>query len=321
MKLFSRTLLLGALTFLLFTTSCNLPIALTPPVTVSPDGQVAMTARPIGTRGSSLTPTGLIPVTGGDFVLEQCQFCVNNEPHAVLIMPEQASFNVSQPIIGITCLTTEVINGRRILLCRGAQQTTFSLNVCPEGSSCTEFPVTLGACPRNVAAAIPTIKPSSTPFVSAALSTPVNTRVPRVTPATTMTPPASPTAIFVAPAAATTSAAPIVPQPGAQTPEDFIRWYFNAVWQTRNYEDLWGNYLTANFKAKVGSGIFEDYAGWWNSVDRVDVNSVNVIQNDGTRAWVRVNINFHMKDGRDVNNQEYEYSLLYDPGRNTWMFD
>lgn len=320
-KLFPRRLLIGALTLFLFITSCNLPSASPPPGAGTPNGQVTFTPRAIGTRSSALTPTALIPVTGSDLVSEQCQFCVNNEPHAVLIMPEQASFNVSQPIIGITCLTTEVINGRRILLCRGAQQTTFSLNVCPDGTNCRPFPVTLGTCPRNPEAAIPTLRATSTPLVSAAVATPLNTRIPRVTPVTSVTPPASPTANLQPPAVATTAAAPVVPQPSGQSPEDFIRWYFNAVWQTRNYEDLWQNYLTQNFKIKVGSGIFEDYAGWWDSVDRVDVNSVNVIQNDGTRAWVRVNINFHMKDGRTLNNQEYEYSLLYDASRNTWMFD
>jgi hypothetical protein len=28
-----------------------------------------------------------------------------------------------------------------------------------------------------------------------------------------------------------------------------------------------------------------------------------------------------MKDGRVVQNQIYEYDLLFDPGRGTWMFD
>ena len=321
MNLFSRRRLIGALMFLLLVTSCNLPSAQSSPGTGSPADQVIVTPRPIGTRSNALVPTVFIPVTGSNLVSEQCQFCVNGEPHAVLIMPEQASFNIAQPMIGVTCLTTEVINGRRVLLCRGAQQSSFSLNVCPDGTNCSQIPVTLGVCPRNPQAAIPTIRATTTPMVAAAAATPFNTRIPRVTPATTVTPPASPTAMVVAPAAATTSAAPITPQPGLQKPDDFIRWYFNAVWQTRNYQDLWENYLTTNFKIKVGSGIFEDYAGWWDTVDRVDVNSVNVIQNDGTHAWVRVNINFHMKDGRELNNQEYEYSLLYNAGRNTWMFD
>jgi hypothetical protein len=71
----------------------------------------------------------------------------------------------------------------------------------------------------------------------------------------------------------------------------------------------------------VGSGLFEDYLGWWNSVDRVDVNAVDVIENNGTDAWVRVNLTFHMKDGRVVRDQIYDYDFLYDANRGTWMFD
>lgn len=98
-------------------------------------------------------------------------------------------------------------------------------------------------------------------------------------------------------------------------------WYFGEVWRDRDYRDLWDNYLTSSFKSRSGSGSFEEYAAWWNSVERVNVNSVEVIQNDGTRAWVRVNVTFFMKDGRVVDNQEYDYDLVYDPGRGTWMFD
>ena len=71
----------------------------------------------------------------------------------------------------------------------------------------------------------------------------------------------------------------------------------------------------------MGSGLFEDYGVWWDSVARVDVNSVDVLQNNGTNALVRVNVTFHMKDGRVVQNQVYDYNFLYDPSRGTWMFD
>ena len=56
-------------------------------------------------------------------------------------------------------------------------------------------------------------------------------------------------------------------------------------------------------------------------MERVDVNSVDVLQNNGTDAWVRVHLTFHMKDGRVVENQVYDYNLRYDPGRGTWTFD
>jgi hypothetical protein len=112
-----------------------------------------------------------------------------------------------------------------------------------------------------------------------------------------------------------------VPGSGLQDPATFIRWYFTTVWKDRNYQDLWDHYLTPHFKSKVGSGVYQDYVNWWDSVKRVDVNSVDVLANDGTHATVRVNLTFSMKDGRVVPNQEYAYDLLYDSSRGTWMFD
>jgi len=56
-------------------------------------------------------------------------------------------------------------------------------------------------------------------------------------------------------------------------------------------------------------------------VERADLNSVNVLQNNGADASIRVNLTFHMKDGRVVDHQVHDYDLLYDPSRRTWMFD
>jgi hypothetical protein len=122
-----------------------------------------------------------------------------------------------------------------------------------------------------------------------------------------------------------TKAPPFLPPSGTQTviqdPAEFARWYFRRVWNERDYQTLWDNYLTASYKANVGSGLFDDYVGWWNSVERVQANSIDVLQNNGRDAWVRVNLTFHMKDGRVVQNQVYDYDLLNDPSRGTWMFD
>ncbi len=108
---------------------------------------------------------------------------------------------------------------------------------------------------------------------------------------------------------------------GIQDPEQFVRWYFGAVWQIRDYENLWNNYLTPSFKTVVSPGGYAEYVTWWNSVQRVDINSINVIQNDGTHAVIQVNVTFAMKDGRIIGNQEYDYDLLYDANKQTWMFD
>jgi hypothetical protein len=122
--------------------------------------------------------------------------------------------------------------------------------------------------------------------------------------------PLAPTVVPATPAAAQ-----------VQDPVGFARWYFARVWNERDYQNLWDNYLTPSYKANVGSGLFADYVWWWNSVAHVDVNSVDVLRNDGAHAHVRVNLSFYMQDGRVLPNEVYEYDLLYDPSRATWMFD
>ena len=105
-----------------------------------PAVRAVSTATP---AGASVIP--LIPITGDNATTMQCQFCVNEETHAVLIIPDFAYFNVnsSSPV---TCLTANVVNGRRILLCRGPQSTSFNLNVCSDSSNCLQFPVALLPC-------------------------------------------------------------------------------------------------------------------------------------------------------------------------------
>jgi hypothetical protein len=71
----------------------------------------------------------------------------------------------------------------------------------------------------------------------------------------------------------------------------------------------------------VGSGLLDDYVAWWDSVQRVDVNSVDVLENNGTNTWIRVNLDIHMKNGHVLPNQIFDYTLLYDAARATWMFD
>lgn len=343
-KNISRRILIGAWILLILTTACNLPSATTPaPVgTIFPDGQVTPTTLPTDTLNNNATPEVSIPVTGMGDVTLQCQFCVNAEPHAVLVIPEVASFNVnvSDPSTRITCLTTQIINGRRVLLCRGAQQSSFNLDVCVGGSNCLQFPITLEVCtldPQDSIGGTPQVMQFAplTPIVQA----PIDTPIPPTSPANTSTPlPAQPiqptpsiqpTQVVVNPPhlqptrPTTPSLTPQPQQPaiGLQDPGEFARWYFGAVWQERNYQDLWDNYLTQSFKTNVGSGSYEDYVTWWGSVERIDVHSVNVMRNDGSYAWVRVNVTFYMKDGRTISNQEYDYDLFYDASRGTWMFD
>lgn len=319
MNLFSRKLLIGVMTLILLNSACNLPAQtpITPQATIIP------------VVSSTPTPISLVPVSGMDNVASlQCQFCVNDEIHAVLLITQSATFLVSEPIAGINCLTAQVVNDQRILICRGKQHASFTLNVCVIGSSCSQIPITLETCPilpqtgtgtqqaATPVTSFPTeILPTIPPTFQSGLSTPTPPQSGPTRSAFTATAPAA------FPPVGTPSASALPPASGLQDPEGFVRWYFETVWRQRNYQDLWDNYLTPTYKANVGSGVFADYVGWWDSVERVEIQSVNVIQNDGTQATIRVYAAFYMRDGRFVPSQPYDYDLLYDASRGTWMFD
>jgi hypothetical protein len=160
-----------------------------------------------------------------------------------------------------------------------------------------------------------------TPLVAATTAVPPTTTVLPPAVATTALPPAAATTTLAPQSRGTPIPSTRLPRTALNTPEGFLRWYFSAVWNERNYLDLWENYLTPAFKARPNAGGYEGFAAWWSSVQRVDVNSVTVLRNDGTNAWVRVNVTFTMTDGRVISNQEYDYDLFYDAARQTWMFD
>ena len=284
----------------------------------------------VAVLSSTPTPITLIPVTGSNTASLQCQFCVNDEIHAVLLIPKSATFLVSEPIAGINCLTAQMVNEQRIVICRGAQQTSFTLNVCVVGSSCSQMPITLETCPippgrgnaTQVATPAVTVVPTQIqPTVSPTFQSSLSTSTPLPTQAGPVRSPFTATAPAPSQPLGTPSAAALPPAAGLQDPEGFIRWYFETVWRQRNYQELWDNYLTPSYRANVGSGNFADYVGWWDSVERVEIQSVSVLQHNAGQATVRVYASFTMRDGRIVPSQPYDYDLFYDASRGTWMFD
>lgn len=112
------------------------------------------------TAGTQTAGTGTpgIPVTG-EIVLVECQFCVDTTAHALLVLPDTATFEIVSPPAPTTtsttsvattapnCTTVEVNNGRQVVLCSGPEMTPLTLNICTDTTTCTDFPVDLLACP------------------------------------------------------------------------------------------------------------------------------------------------------------------------------
>jgi hypothetical protein len=200
MKLFSRLLVPGVLGLSLLGAACSLPgqtpIVLTAVFSKTPES----TSTPAASATAiDETSQGVIPVTGLDVVSLQCQFCVNEEAHAVLIVSSQAFFDVADPNTGVTCLSAQELNGRRILLCRGAQQVSFDLNVCVADDNCQQFPITLLPCLPGGTGTPTTFAPILlTPAVASSTPGPRNTPIP-ATVAATQTPVPQPTETAVEP--------------------------------------------------------------------------------------------------------------------------
>ena len=140
-------------------------------------------------------------------------------------------------------------------------------------------------------------------------------------PATTSTPLPTLTPTFIPPS--DTPMPTTVPTEGltpTSDPGQFIREYFNAVWQTRNYDYLW-SLSTPSFKTNANPGGYQEFTDWWGSVNSIDVLNIAIESNDRTHASVDVHVTFHLKDGRVLANRDYLYYLTYDSERQTWMFD
>lgn len=120
----------------------------------------ALSTSTTQTAGTKTAGTGTpgIPVTG-DIVLVECQFCVDTMAHAILVLPDTATFSIVSPPTTTTtsttsvastapnCTTVEVNNGRQVVLCSGPEMTPLTLNICTDANTCTDFPVDLLACP------------------------------------------------------------------------------------------------------------------------------------------------------------------------------
>ena len=115
------------------------------------------TSLATATEATKTTETPVIPVTGVDVVLIECQFCVDTMAHALLVLPDTATYNVASSTTSTTtsstatndatCATVEVTNGKQVVLCSAPEKTAITLNICTDVNRCTDFPVNLQACP------------------------------------------------------------------------------------------------------------------------------------------------------------------------------
>lgn len=142
-----------------------------PPLEDATETATTLPEATLEATATDTTQTPSIPVTGTDLILLECQFCIEDMAHAMLVLPDTATFEtiadiatLSTPGPDMGCNTVDTFNGRQIVICRGAENTSLNLNICADDANCTQLLVELQSCPD-------TTQPGVTDTPDAALPT------------------------------------------------------------------------------------------------------------------------------------------------------
>ena len=106
----------------------------------------------------------------------------------------------------------------------------------------------------------------------------------------------------------------------AQTPQDFISYYFDNI-NSRNYTFTW-TLLSDRFQNNLNGSSqdgYQVYIDFWNSVNQVTVLDVTqMCQVDLCAVNVTMRLDYY--NGQS-DTSIYPYTLTFDHARNTWLFD
>ena len=123
--------------------------------------QAADTATPASASSGGAAVSTIPPVGGTQTasVVVWDRFCVSKVPYTLLAMPQDAKFEVVQPDIAtptvpagyvpadkIACETAGVFRDQQIVVCRGPQLFSFTLNITG-GDAAGQYQVDLKDCP------------------------------------------------------------------------------------------------------------------------------------------------------------------------------
>ena len=130
--------------------------------------------------------------------------------------------------------------------------------------------------------------------------------------------PCTPIASPIPPPTSTPNSTP-TPTPRGGTPEGFLRYYFSLVTDGQDYALAW-SLLTPKFQKVNDPGGYGDYVDFWKTIKQVDLNNIQVNPVGTISVDCQVDATFHTLSGI-TDNETLKYRLVYDQGKQTWMFD
>ncbi len=103
------------------------------------------------------------------------------------------------------------------------------------------------------------------------------------------------------------------------SPTDTVRDYYSNLINNRQYDKGWSK-LSDNFKRNHSNDSFDTYIGWWNLVERVQIESVKLVESGAESAVVNVRLAYIMKNGQ-FQQESQRFSMVWDAATGSWLID
>jgi hypothetical protein len=104
----------------------------------------------------------------------------------------------------------------------------------------------------------------------------------------------------------------------APAAEDFVRQYFQLIDQ-RAFSQTWAM-LSDHYRQQHNPTGYQPYVDFWNTVQTVDVLTVQPIAQDQQTARLSVKLAFHFTNGTN-STQTITVSLVSEAGTGSWLID
>jgi hypothetical protein len=101
-------------------------------------------------------------------------------------------------------------------------------------------------------------------------------------------------------------------------PEEFLRAYFHAAVNERNYEHLW-TLATESFNDVNYGGEYQIFVDFWNSVESLEIETIDIPERSNSAVVCNVKMTLRI-GGNDILT-ETNYHLIYDEDKASWVFE
>jgi hypothetical protein len=107
-------------------------------------------------------------------------------------------------------------------------------------------------------------------------------------------------------------------QPSAVNPDQFIRDYYTAI-NNRQYDQTW-SMLSDNFKRTKNPTGIGDYIKFWDSIARIEIESVVVQDQAADAAVILTAVTYTKRDG-GTSRSNYTFRLMRAQSPAGWLID